>query len=325
MPAVTAFGADYSARELSPREINAYNAANPGQPIKFLIRYIGYPTNGKCISAYPGALAAHEANGTLVLLVHQIGYLDFHGGYAAGQQHAQIALADARRQGYPENRPIFFAFDRWLAGNPSKGIPALPIAKVWEYLAGAQRVLGGERVGLYGFYDVIHPAIREGRVRWTWLCGAESGVVDGVHFYQWNNGRIYPGGMDTDLNKSYVDLSIFGGDDMSAKAEEQIGHISDALGDAYEFDGTTRKSIGTRVKDMDTRLGYVEKALGDAYDPETDTTIGDRVKATEADVKEVRADVRAIREDLAKITVGGIDYAALAKAVNDDTAKRLQS
>ncbi|MDU0289263.1 glycoside hydrolase domain-containing protein [Saccharothrix longispora] len=207
---MTAFGLDYSARELSPAEIDDYNRRTPHQPISFLIRYIGYPGNRKCISAYPGALKAHEDSGRIVLLVHQIGYTDFHGGRAAGRAHASTALADANAQGYPDGRPIFFAFDRWLSGNSQAG--PLTLGHVWDYLQGAIDVLGSQRVGLYGFFDVIHPAVREGRVRWTWLCGAESGVIDGVSFYQWNNGRVYPGGLECDLNKAYVDLSTLGGD-----------------------------------------------------------------------------------------------------------------
>ncbi|MGM1064068.1 glycoside hydrolase domain-containing protein, partial [Saccharothrix sp. Mg75] len=210
---MTAYGLDYSARELSPAEIDDYNRRTPNQPISFLIRYIGYPGNRKCISAYPGALRAHEAGGRVVLLVHQIGYTDFHGGRAAGRAHANTAWADARAQGYPDTRPIFFAFDRWLSGNPQAG--PLTLGQVWDYLQGAIDVLGFDRVGLYGFFDVVHPAVREGRVRWTWLCGAESNVIDGVSFYQWNNGRVYPGGLECDLNKAYVDLSTLGGEDMN--------------------------------------------------------------------------------------------------------------
>ena len=88
MPKAMAFGLDYSARELSPQEIDAYNRANPSQPISFLIRYIGYPTNRKCISHYPGALRAHEESGRRVLLVHQVAYNDFLNGGAAGVAHA---------------------------------------------------------------------------------------------------------------------------------------------------------------------------------------------------------------------------------------------
>ena len=105
---------------------------------------------------------------------------------------------------------------------------------------------------------------------------------------------------------------------MSEDAEKKIGYINDALGGAYENTPNGEVTIGTRVKDMDKRLGYVEKALGDAYDPETDTTIGDRVKNTEADMKATRAEVAGLRTDLQKIAVGGIDYEALAKAINDD-------
>lgn len=211
MPPVTTYGLDYSARELLPHEIDDYNRRNPDQRIGLLLRYIGYPTNRKCISHYPGALRRHEETGRTVILVHQVAYNDFAGGRAAGRNHARIAWADAREQGYPANRPIFFAFDRWLAGNPALGVPPLSLGTVWDYLAGAKDELGHDRVGLYGFYDVIHPAVRERRVRWTWLCGSESNVIDGVSLYQWNNGRVYPGGLECDLNKSYVDLAEFGG------------------------------------------------------------------------------------------------------------------
>ena len=44
------FGADYSTRELSPAELDRFTEYD----IRFLIRYIGWPGNPKCISHYPG-------------------------------------------------------------------------------------------------------------------------------------------------------------------------------------------------------------------------------------------------------------------------------
>src|SRR5919106_5329176 len=114
MPAATAYGLDYSTRELAPSEIDDYNRRTPHQPITFLIRYIGYPTNPKCISHYKGALERHEQSGRPVLLVHQVAYQDFAGGYDEGVRHARIAVADAERAGWAWNRPIFAALDRYL-------------------------------------------------------------------------------------------------------------------------------------------------------------------------------------------------------------------
>lgn len=218
MPAPTAFGLDYSARELSPREIDEYNRANPHQPISFLIRYIGYPTNKKCISRYPGALRAHEESGRKVLLVHQVAYQDFAGGYNAGVAHARLSVADAERSGWKWDRPIFAALDRYMAAHdPARGIFPISLQTCREYVAGFRSVLG-DLAGLYGFYDVLGPAVREQWVKWFWQCGAESALVPGVQIYQWNNGRVYPGGLECDLNKSYVDIDSLGGDDMALDA-----------------------------------------------------------------------------------------------------------
>ncbi len=49
------YGADYSASELSPSELDDFTDYD----IRFLIRYIGWPGNPKCISHYPGAYQAH--------------------------------------------------------------------------------------------------------------------------------------------------------------------------------------------------------------------------------------------------------------------------
>lgn len=215
-PTVQAYGLDYSARELSPSEIDAFNAANPNTPISFLLRYIGYPTNPKCISHYPGALRAHEDAGRPVYLVHQVAYQDFAPGRSAGIQHARIAVRDAERAGWKGDRPIFAAFDRWLtSSDPAKGIFPIALDTVREYVAGFRSELG-ELAGLYGFWDVMRPCVAEDWVRWRWQCGAEDALVDGVQIYQSNRGYVYPGRppLQSDINKSYVDI---GGGGVSAE------------------------------------------------------------------------------------------------------------
>lgn len=225
---VKAYGLDYSAGELSPRQIDDYNRANPDRPISFLVRYIGYPNRRKCISYYPGALASHEAAGRPVLLVHQDAYQDFADGEDAGRAHGLLSVLDAERAGWRWDRPIFAAFDRWLnSHDPARGIYPISLDTVRDYMRGFRSVLG-DHAGLYGFGDVMGPCVAEDWVRWRWQCGAETAVVQGVQLYQSNRGYVYPGGIQSDLNLSYVDIEQFGGDDVgnvdsiSKAALEQI-------------------------------------------------------------------------------------------------------
>ncbi len=97
------YGADYSASELSPSELDGFTDYD----IRFLIRYIGWPDNPKCISHYPGAYHAHVNAGRMVLLVAEQGTGDPAGGFGGGAAMAQRALNDARSVGYPASLPIF--------------------------------------------------------------------------------------------------------------------------------------------------------------------------------------------------------------------------
>jgi hypothetical protein len=280
----TTYGLDYSARELSPAEIADHNRRNPHQPVRFLIRYIGYPTNRKCISHYPGALPAHERAGTLVLLVHQVAYQDFAGGYAEGARHARIAVTDAERAGWKHNRPIFAALDRYMnASDPKRGIYPISLQVIREYMLGFRSVLG-DLAGLYGFYDVMGPAVRDKWVNWFWQCGAESALVKGVQFYQWNNGRVYVGGLECDLNKCYVDLSLIGGeeDDMPEPGEFRSG--------VYEF--VYPQTGRSMVNDLQEQTNQAILTLHE--------------------LREHRAELVAIREAVTGLT----DLAAAAKALN---------
>lgn len=193
------YGADYSAREFSPQELNAYTQYN----IKFLMRYIGYPSNPKCISHYPGAFQAHEAAGRTVLLAIENQVYDPRGGYIAGQAMANLALQDARSIGYPENRPIFFCSDAWLANN------GITVDTAMRYLDGAASVLGAARVGAYGFRDFVVPARQGNHAARIWLCGAAPTDAEAAanicDIYQSNQGFINPGSppMECDLNWAY--------------------------------------------------------------------------------------------------------------------------
>jgi Putative peptidoglycan binding domain/Domain of unknown function (DUF1906) len=191
------YGADYSAHELSPTDLDQFTQYD----LRFLIRYIGWPDNPKCISHYPGAYQKLVESGRTVLLVAEFDGMDPAGGYHGGVAMAQRALGDAHSVGYPDNLPIFFCADGWLAAN------GISVATAMSYLAGAASVAGPKRTGAYGFRDFIQGALADHQAQWLWLCGSapiQSEVAQGwPHFYQWNGGTIYPGGMAADLDWAY--------------------------------------------------------------------------------------------------------------------------
>ena len=191
------YGADYSAGELSPAELDRFTTYD----LRFLLRYIGWPDNPKCISHYPGAYQKLADSGRVVLLVAEQGTTDPAGGHDAGIAMAQRAQDDAASVGYPDSLPIFFCADGWLALND------IPVDTAMSYLDGAASVLGKHRIGAYGFRDFIQAAKAGGHAEWLWLCGSapdDGELAQGwPHFYQWNGAHIYPGGLEADLNWAY--------------------------------------------------------------------------------------------------------------------------
>jgi hypothetical protein len=194
---IVTYGADYSAHELTPAELDSFTHYH----LRFLIRYIGWPDNPKCISHYPGAYHDLVSSGRIVLLVIEDGTTDPAGGHEGGVAMAHRAAQDADSIGYPHNWPIFFCADGWLA------LSNIPVATAMSYLDGAASVIGKNRTGAYGFRDFIQAAKAGGHAEWLWLCGtapADGEVAQGwPHLYQWNGGFIYPGGMQADLNWAY--------------------------------------------------------------------------------------------------------------------------
>jgi Rv2525c-like, glycoside hydrolase-like domain len=194
---VVQYGLDYSAGELSSWAATPYK-------IDFLIRYIGYPDKPKCITHYPGAYERFTSGGLVVLLVCEGTTHDAAGGFAAGQAMANRALSDARSIRYPEHLPIFFAADGWLANL------GIPLQTAMAYFRGAASVLGNQRTGVYGFRDTLIAAQQRGIGGFRWLAGSaptDAEIRSGLcHFYQYNNGFITVGGIQCDLNWSYIDV-----------------------------------------------------------------------------------------------------------------------
>jgi hypothetical protein len=95
------YGADYSAGELSPAELDQFTQYD----IRFLLRYIGWPDNPKCISHYPGSYQALTGSGRMVLLAAELN----------GSDQASL--------------PVFFCADGWLSAN------GIPVATAYGFRA----------------------------------------------------------------------------------------------------------------------------------------------------------------------------------------------
>src|SRR5688500_1285351 len=138
----------------------------------------------------------HERNGLLTLFVYQGDITDADGGYAAGKVNAERVIAGMTHLG-ASVRPTFFTNDR----------TTLPDPAAWRrYLDGAASVLGRENVGAYGFGNAMDAA--RGHVNYFWQAGRESEVRPFTNIYQWNNGRVYVGGLECDLNRVLIPISI---------------------------------------------------------------------------------------------------------------------
>jgi hypothetical protein len=194
------YGADYSGGELSPGDLDGF----ADYDLRFLIRYIGFPDNPKCISNHPGAFADHVNAGRVVLLVAEGDEDDPAGGFAGGQDMAARARADADSIGYPGHLPIFFCADAWLNSRN------IELSTAMDYLRGAASVIGRDRVGAYGFRDFVGAAQAQSLAHFRWLCGAaptrDEETAHLCHFYQWNNGQIVVNDLTCDLNWAYIDV-----------------------------------------------------------------------------------------------------------------------
>lgn len=194
MPDVIATGLDYSARRLTGQQIRAAG-------YKFVNRYLWFPGQ-----QWP-ALTAEEtadllANGIEVHAIYEQNTNDPAGGYEAGARMAVQAVASAKAAGLPKGHTIYMCSDAWLTTH------GIPVATAMRFLDGARPVIeaDGYVLGAYGFQDFVYAAQDGGHADRFWLCGAESGVRDGIHHYQWNNGRVHVDGLQCDLNKQYLPM-----------------------------------------------------------------------------------------------------------------------
>ncbi|NUR30515.1 MAG: DUF1906 domain-containing protein [Catenulispora sp.] len=137
------------------------------------------------------------------------------GGYSAGVSWARSALDHFGALGLPASRPIYLSADFDMTSGQW--------STVANGLRGAASVLGLSRVGVYGGYNAMVWARRDGVARWFWQTYAWSGGrwAAGNHIEQYKIGATI-GGADCDLNRAMVpDFGQWTGDDDMAFMDDK--------------------------------------------------------------------------------------------------------
>jgi len=182
---VLAAGLDYSAGRIPGSTVIAAG-------FDFCIRYVDAPSLVRTKHISPTEYADLTGAGVRVYLVFEQNTSDMLGGYAAGVTNAKRALAGAEWIGYPGL--IFMACDMHLT--------ASQIPTAHSYLDGAATILGYDRLGCYGFWELIDAAIAVDQCAAYWQCGVPPAPTDPVHVWQVQPpaGSAVVGGIACDIN-----------------------------------------------------------------------------------------------------------------------------
>lgn len=142
--------------------------------------------------------AAMQAAGLTVVSCYQYGKddtSDWHGGYAAGIQHASRGLELHLAAGGAAGRPIYMSID----SNPTR---QQFDAQVLPFLQGCESVLGHSGTGVYANAPTIDWAVAAGLGSYFWQhnWGSNGRVHDAAHIHQTRIDKDKIDGIGVDLN-----------------------------------------------------------------------------------------------------------------------------
>jgi hypothetical protein len=192
------------------------------------------------------------------------------------------------------------------------------------YLAGAASVLGRERVGVYGGAVIIDHCQAVGSASWFWQTYAWSGgrVCPGIHLYQYQNGQTINGGS--------VDFTRSMQDNYGQLAPGMAQFSSTPIEKPKEDDMPKNfKTPDTTVFTLGENFGIVWTSTASFSYGANMAAFGDPVSVSMTSDQVVTIVAEANARGAARGAVVSastpIDYVAVAKAVNDDAARRLAS
>ena len=168
------FGVDYST---GPPTIQELKDAK----VTFVGRYVSKPGAAKNLTLAE-AEQLSEA-GIDIAIFFQIGRGFMISDRDRGRRDARSGLAQARKCGMPDGRPIYFALD--IDPNP---LSAADWKAVFAYLDGAAEEIGRDNVGIYGGRLAIDKALGAGKATWGWQTASWSdGWSDKAHVRQFKH------------------------------------------------------------------------------------------------------------------------------------------
>jgi hypothetical protein len=170
---------------------------------RFVCRYLtpgGPGLPGKLLT--PEEYADLQAHGIAAVVNWETSATRMLDGYNAGVADAEAAETRIRAVGHPLDRPVFFSAD--FDATPAQQ------AEIDDYLRGVASVLGADRVGIYGSYNVVKRCLDNHTARWAWQTAAWSrGQVEPrIHIYQRITSATV-GGVECDVNEA-LKLPDFG-------------------------------------------------------------------------------------------------------------------
>jgi hypothetical protein len=185
-------------------EVLDYSAGWPRKIAPFVgtVRYVGTPGRSKNLTQ--AEAIARQADGTPQAFVHEAAAGWMLGGKVAGQTAAARAHADLGNLGQTY-RVVYFACDVDITDGGELGA-------VDACLDGAAAIIGRDKVGVYGEYDVIEHCLSNGHAAYGWQTRAWSGrnpdgsprVSRRAALYQ-QVGYVYPDGVQCDRNTILLD------------------------------------------------------------------------------------------------------------------------
>jgi hypothetical protein len=176
-------GVDYAWARPAPSSLHA-------EGYRFVARYLSYDTTGKNLSK--GEADELIKAGLDIVSDWEWGAEDSLQGYDLGVTEAKAAEAQAKADGMPDGRPIYFSID--FDAQPDQQ------AAINAYYEGVASVLGLDRTGAYGGYGPISRLFDDGKIKWGWQTYAWSdGEWDSrAQLRQFQNGIGPGGGEDED-------------------------------------------------------------------------------------------------------------------------------
>lgn len=226
-------GADYSGSRPSPAELAAAG-------VTWVSRYLSHSAWKNLTRAEAEALSAA---GISIVSNWETTTTRAEAGYAAGQQDARDALAQATACGMPPGRPIYFSVDADVS--PSSVTP---------YFQGVNSVLNKVRTGVYGSTAVCRALLADGLVAWTWRTMSTS----------WSGGAGSPGEfnivqtggtiINSDVDVNHAQTSDFG--------QWTIGGTAVPVADITPVRKEDDVSVGTSFPAVVGAKGAIELAVG---------------------------------------------------------------